>query len=75
VTGSRQGTQRESAEVDFVPLAKSAVAEGPVPCNGAEDLGGVIGGQLDRAGEEVRVQVGLGGERHREAVLVGRVVK
>ena len=65
--GGGQGAQRQPAEVDLVAVAEAAVVEGALPGGRGEDLRAVVGGELAGAGQEVGVQVGVGGVRDRAA--------
>jgi hypothetical protein len=48
------------------------VTEGAAAGRGGQDLRAVVGGQLRRPGQEVRVQVRVGGEGDRQPVAAGR---
>ena len=64
--------RRQPAQVDLVAVAQPAVGELAVPRRAeASTVAPSVGGELDRAGEEVGVQVGVRGERHGQPPLVG----
>jgi hypothetical protein len=71
VAGGGQRAQGKAAEVHLVAVGQRGVREGSVAGGGGEYGGAVVGGQLHRTGQEVGVQVGVGGEGHREAASVG----
>ena len=52
---------RQAAEVNLVPVLESLVRELPLAGTRRQHCRAVGGGKLDRAAEEVRVQVGIGG--------------
>jgi hypothetical protein len=66
VAGGGQRPQGQAAEIDLVAVAEAPVAEGPPPGGGGENFRAVVVGELDGAGEEVGVQVGVGSERDGE---------
>ena len=68
VTGGHQRPQPEPAQVDLVAVRQPGVWKLPPACRGREDGRAVGGGQVERAGEEVSVQVRVGREGHREPV-------
>jgi hypothetical protein len=72
VTGGRHRAQREPAQVDILTVAEREVRELPPAGGGGEDRRAVPGGELERAGEEVRVQVGVGGVRDAQPSALGR---
>ncbi len=59
--------QGEPAEVDLFAVLEPTVRELPTTGSRREHLGAVSGGELDRAGEEVGVEVGVGGVRDMQA--------
>jgi hypothetical protein len=71
VAGGGQRPQRQPAQVDLVAVAQALVREGPVPGGGGQHRGAVVVRELHGAGEEVGVQVGVGGEGHRQPVPLG----
>jgi len=66
------GPQCQSAQVHLVPVGQSPVLPNSPLGGGGEDLRAVGHGQLPGAGQEVRVQVGVGGERDPQPVPAGR---
>jgi len=66
MAGRRPGPQGQAAQIHLIPVSQPPVTEGPSPGCGREDLRAVPGGQLQRPGQEVGVQVGVGGERDRQ---------
>ena len=70
VPGGGQGVQGQSVEVDLVAVAQCPVVEGTPASGGGEDGRVVVGGELACAGEEVGVQVGVGGVGHPQPVPV-----
>ncbi len=66
VAGGGEGAQSEPAEVDLVAVAQPDVVELAAAGGGGEDGRAVGGGEVEGAGEEVGVQVGLGRERDAE---------
>ena len=68
MAGRRPGPQRQAAQVDLIPVRQPPVTEGTAPGRGREDLRAVVGGQLHRPGQEVGVQVRIGGERDLQPV-------
>ena len=57
------GPQRQPAQVDLIAVGQPPVTIGPASCCGREDMRAVVGGQLQRAGQEVGVQVRISRER------------
>ena len=70
VPGGGQRLECEAAEVGFVAVAQCPVFEGTPASGGGEDGRAVVGGELACAGEEVGVQVGVGGVGHLQPVPV-----
>ena len=71
VAGGSPGPQRQPAQVHLIPVSQPPVTEGPASGGGREDLRAVLGRQLPRPGQEVGVQVRVGGERGRQPVPGG----
>src|SRR5688500_3674977 len=69
VPGSAQGAQGQPAQVDLVAVAQPAVAVGALPGRRGKQLR-AVGGQVDGAGDEVGVQVGVGGVGDGEPTLL-----
>ena len=70
VPGGGQGAQGEPAEVDLVTVAQTAMRERTSAGHRRQDRRPVRGGELGRAGEEVGVQVSVGGVGHRQPTPV-----
>ena len=68
MAGRHPGPQRQAAQIHLIPVRQPPVTEGTSPGRGREDLRAVVGGQLHRPGQEVGVQVRVGGERDRQPV-------
>ena len=71
VAGGSPGPQGQPAQVHLITVSQPPVAEGPAPGRGREDLRAVVGGQLQRPGQEVGMQVRVSGERGRQPVPHG----
>jgi hypothetical protein len=67
VTGCQQRTQAQPAEIDLVAVVEAGVGEFAVPRRGGQHLGSALRAELVCAGKEIGVQMGVGGERHRQA--------
>ena len=63
VPGRGQRAQGQPAEVDLVAVAEADMVEVPVTGGRGQDRRVVVGVQLPGAGQEVGVQVGVGGVR------------
>jgi hypothetical protein len=70
VAGGRQRPQPKAAQVDLLPVAQTAMWE-LEPCRSRRDHGGAQGGQLAAAGDEVGMQVRLGGPGQPQAAASG----
>ncbi|SHW21311.1 Uncharacterised protein [Mycobacteroides abscessus subsp. abscessus] len=62
VAGGEHGAQPEPTEVDLVAVVQAGVLELAVPSRRREDAGLTLGRELVCAGEEIGVQVRVGGE-------------
>lgn len=71
VSGGGQGPQCQPAQVGLVAVGERGVREGAVSGGGGQDGRAVVGGELERAGEEVGVQVGVGGVRDAQPAPLG----
>ena len=63
VTRRRPGAQHQPAQVDLVAVAQATMRKGTIPGRRRQHDRVIGGGELHRAGEEVGVQVGVGGVR------------
>ncbi len=71
VPGRADGLQRQPTQIDLVPVAQSPMWE-LAPAGGrGQHRGAIGGGQMQGTGEEVGVQVGVRGERHRQTPTRG----
>jgi hypothetical protein len=70
--GGGQRAQRQPAQVHLVAFVEAGVPEVAVAGGGGQHGRARVVGQLNRAGEEVGVQVGVRGERHGEPAPLGR---
>src|SRR6185312_826470 len=59
--------QRQPAKVHLVGVGQRSVRERAAPLRRGQHCRAFVGGQLRRAGQEVSVQVRVGGERHPQA--------
>jgi hypothetical protein len=75
VPRSGQGTQAQTAQVDLVTVDEARVRVLPVPRRRGQHLRPLRASELHRAGQVVRVQVGVGGVRHPQPVLARGVVQ
>jgi hypothetical protein len=66
VPGGRQCPQGQAAEIELLAVPQAEVRELTSPGCAGDHLRAVVDGQLDRAGEEVRVQVGVRSDRDPE---------
>jgi hypothetical protein len=66
----RPRPQGQATKVGLVPVRQPPVLEGASPSGGRENLRAVLGRQLQRPGQEVRMQVRVSGERDRQPVTL-----
>ncbi|MGE3287743.1 MAG: hypothetical protein AB7J32_16850 [Pseudonocardia sp.] len=71
VSGGGEGGEAQPAQVDLVPVLQPTVREGPPPGRGRQQDRAELVCELAAAGQEVRVQVGVGRDADGEAVLAG----
>ncbi len=65
---SGPGPQGQPTQVHLVAVRKPTVTEDPPSGRGREDLGAILGGQLQCPGQEVGMQMRVSRERHRQSL-------
>lgn len=63
VPGRGQSAQSQPTEIDLVPVVQAGMAKLPMPSRRGQDAGAFGDRQLAGTGHEVRVQMGVRGER------------